>query len=271
MIQGYVALYRGEADPALTAFDRALELARWAVGEETREAASALEGRGNSLILLSRLPEAEAPLRRAVAILEKVVGPRHPSLASACVNLGDFLDRLGRKAESERMLRRGLEIHRAARGDDHPMVADTRAKLGYTLMTRRRYAEARRELEAALAVFERLDHFDAGSCLRYLGTLDLSENRYTEALEHYQRAERFLARKLGEDAYLVWIARGNVADALLQLGRLAEAESLQRLTEMRGPQSDEIRTPMKQLGVILRRRGRAREALELHRRARRSS
>jgi hypothetical protein len=194
-------------------------------------------------------------------------------VASAAVVLADHLELRNRYEESEALFRRALDIHRSTQGEEHVSVADVRVKYGYLLMSRRRYPEARQELRKALAIYERLDHFDAGSCLRYLGHVDVSEERFREAADHYRRAEQHLSRKMGEDAFLVWMARGNLAYAQQQTGQLAEAEALQRrvlerLSQLRGPDSDEVRAPMKQLGETLRRRGNPDEALALHRRAR---
>lgn len=88
---------------------------------------------GYSLYLQRRWPEAEAGLRRAVAI--------RPDHARAHVNLGLLLARTGRGDESL------MEFARAGCPE-----ADARANLAFAMMLEERWFEARQQYELALAV-----------------------------------------------------------------------------------------------------------------------
>ena len=70
--------------------------------------------------------EAEALLRRALAIDERILGPDHPAVARDLVNLAVLLQDGGRLAEAEALVRRALAIDERIYGPDHPSVVRDR-------------------------------------------------------------------------------------------------------------------------------------------------
>lgn len=141
------------------------------------------------------LPEAEAQLRRALAIQRKALGPS-PDTATTLMNLGSLLQALRRTEEAERLereavaileqkrpqsvalaaaytnladllsprkdfapaaalLRRAIAIDEAIYGTDDPEVAVDLANLGELLKGHGQQAAARTALDRALAIYEK--------------------------------------------------------------------------------------------------------------------
>jgi tetratricopeptide (TPR) repeat protein len=85
----------------LAVFERLLGAEHTEVASIHRRLADAHQGRG-------RFAEAEAHLRKALAVRTAAFGVRHPSTAADEVALGQLLAADGRFEEAERLLRRAL-------------------------------------------------------------------------------------------------------------------------------------------------------------------
>ena len=100
---------------------------------------------------LNRDGDAEAPIKRSLAIREKVLGRDHPDVARSLNNLAGLYERQQRDAEAEPLYRRALMIRERALGSDHPDVATSTSNLAYFLYASGRTADALPFAEKTLA------------------------------------------------------------------------------------------------------------------------
>lgn len=108
-----------------------------------------------------RLEEAEAELRRSLALREEALGPRHPEVALSMARLGSLLRQRGRLRPAELYLERARAVMTeagTAGRRPHPELVGVLNDLGLVYRDEGRLGEARNALETALAMLE-----DAGA------------------------------------------------------------------------------------------------------------
>ena len=109
----------GRTDAAAAQMQALLPEIEAAYGAVSAELAMALEDLGDLQTLLARYPQAEASLRRALALRETVFGADHPRAIKARARLGATLGQAGRYDEAEIELRLALEASTRSLGLDH--------------------------------------------------------------------------------------------------------------------------------------------------------
>ena len=107
------------------------------------------DGLGNALFVLAKIEwkqgrrtEAEARLRRAVALWRESLGPRHPTYASGLASLAVFLSNSA-PAEAERLFREALEVTESSLGANNPYVGQLLLDYGRHLQLQGRKSEAK--------------------------------------------------------------------------------------------------------------------------------
>ena len=98
--------------------------------------------------------EAEALLRRGLAIYEKAFGPEHPGVAALLTNLANVDKRQDRNTDAEQLLRRAVTIQEKALGPD-PELAATLNILGLLYSNQQILARPNPSLNA-LAIKEKV-------------------------------------------------------------------------------------------------------------------
>jgi len=176
------------------------------------------------------LEDAEATLRRAIAVATGIGGPDPRHLASGHQLLGDLLRRQRQYAEAERHLTLALAGFEQGLGEDHPHTADARRELGRFLAAVGRPAEAVAALESALASLEKTrgaddPEFVAGARVE-LGHVEFARGRIAVARALYERSvavwragspdSAFLLNTLGRKARVLETA-GDLAGATATL------------------------------------------------------
>jgi tetratricopeptide (TPR) repeat protein len=105
---------------------------------------------GQLLYATNRLAEAEALMRRALAIDEASYGADHPKVALRLNNLARLLQATNRLAEAEALMRRALAIFLAftqATGHEHPHLRKVR---GYYTDVLQEMGHSEEEVQAEL-------------------------------------------------------------------------------------------------------------------------
>jgi eukaryotic-like serine/threonine-protein kinase len=266
-----LALQAGDYDRARALDLEIFERTRALYGDDSLEAAQAMQERALTLSTAGEVQQAATLLGDALGRMERSGQGANPLAGVMHTNLADLLDTAGRSAEAERHFRAGLELEERGWGKDHPEVAQTLLKYGVFLVGRRRYSEADVALVRAEKILAGLGHYDLANAWRYLGYSALGRERYDEAERWFVAAEAKLRKEMGDDHPLTWAAVVPLAQTKAKLGQLEEAERMQReavaaLVRLHGAESDEVRVPMKNLGETLRRRGKVEEAIAIHRR-----
>jgi tetratricopeptide (TPR) repeat protein len=187
------ALRKQDPPAAMQLARRALALTEEALGTESPELLSKLEG----LALCTREVEGPAAARplleRALALAEKTYAPDDLAIATLASNLAGVLLELGDLDRARALLERALSIEEPVLGPRHPRLALRLANLAGVLISSARYQEALPLLERARALQEALygpQHpalvvtlYNLGTLMRQLGSLQESRAHFARALE----------------------------------------------------------------------------------------
>jgi tetratricopeptide (TPR) repeat protein len=219
--------------------------------------------------------EAEASLRRAVAMVEQIYGTEHPDLGTEFNNLAQLLQATNRPSEAEPLMRRALAIDEKSHGTERPEVARDLNNLAVLLQATNRLSEAEPLLRRALAIFERSyapEHPDVGTGLNNLAQLLQATNRLREAEPLMRRALAIDEKSFGTDYPKVATDLNNLAELLQATNQSNEAESLLRRAlsideRTYGPEHPAVASDLSNLALVLHSTKRFSEAEPLMRRA----
>ncbi len=234
---------------------QALATSRQIRGDAHVETAATLLELGSALEVNQQYGEAEQAYRGALARLERTLGSHHPKVAAAQTSLAGLLDRLSHPAAARKLLEKAIATQRAVLGPHHVQLADTLFSYALLLIGRQELPAADAALREALGIYGP-DRYEAAHCLRYLGLSAMDQGRYQEAAGLFTRAFDTFKRTLKENEVQRWRAMANLGWAHLKLGQvpLARRElaaAVAQIEQLTGPESYEIRLPLKELGETL--------------------
>jgi CHAT domain-containing protein/Flp pilus assembly protein TadD len=239
------AVRRGQYGEAETLQGQVLAIHERTLGVENATTANSMSNLAYVLTLQGKYADAERLYRRALAVREKVLGSDHPDVATNLANLAKVLQELGRdqqisaseartrqrtgaavggQTEIDAMYRRALAIQDRALGRSHPSTALTLKNYGDMLAQRGDFAQAEEMQRAALATMEKVfgeQHPDTAGVLTSLSDLLDREGKIVEAEASYRRAVE-ISRKAGNPRVLLINAR-NLGYLLAKRGRNREA------------------------------------------------
>lgn len=173
--------------------------------------------------------EAEALLRRSLAIQESKLDREHVLLAFTLQELGVCLQRVGRLTEAEGLLRRCLTVKETKLKLEGEQVAETLHQLGACVREAGRPVEAEELLRRCLVMQEaatRNRDVKVASTLHELGTCILETRQLMEAEGMLKRCLGIRESKLGLQDVQVASTLHNLGVCALEAGRLDEAEKL---------------------------------------------
>jgi serine/threonine protein kinase/Tfp pilus assembly protein PilF len=225
---GHVYTVQHQWTQARQCYERALEVDRRILGDDTPRVASHLHNLAVVAQNLGDLRQAEALYRDAIARKERAYGNAHPETASARGNYGLLLEREGRLDEAEPQLRSALDVALQVYGPNNYNTAYARVSLGMLLHDQGDLQDAESEYRQALAVYDKTlppDHLYRASALMYLARLLIDRGKADEALSLSGQSLQILtatAEPLNPSAAQ---AHAIHAYALLSLGRAAEARA----------------------------------------------
>jgi CHAT domain-containing protein/Tfp pilus assembly protein PilF len=194
---GNIAISQGDLDAAEAYFSRAL-----AIHERLRGGSTPGTPTVTDAVYLNNLgivaherqdfPAAQRYFSRALAIFEQLAGPeRRPSLhlAHSLANMGDVAGHLGDLRASQDYRTRALAIYRQI-APNSLFVANGLIDASLAANDRGDLAAARDFLTGALQIYERLapGSLEMVPCLNNLGSLELDERRFSNALALFKRA-----------------------------------------------------------------------------------
>ena len=183
------------------------------------------------LIGKAEFAEAEALLRRALAIDEERHGPEHPRVATDLNNLAELLRETHRLEEAEPLLRRAIEIAEKCSGPDHPSISASLNNLGLLLEDTNRIEEAEVMMRRALEVDERAfgpEHPNVAIRLGNLVQMLAVTGRVAEAESAARRALQIDEGSFGPHHPQIAVRLQNLAGLIAMLDRGEEAEPLLR-------------------------------------------
>ena len=251
---------------------RVLELIRSAHGDAPRlDLAQALNNRGNNLVGLGRLAEAEEVLVQALAIRRQLLPARHKSLAVTLGNLGHVHEHQRRVDLAWAELSEALDIERGSNTDPADQ-GRLLASLGRVAHQRGDLDTAERYLREALEVHtEHLgeDSPVAGAVWTNLGSVLRDRRDLAGAEAAHRRALAIACAARGERSRDAAIAHNDLGGLLIARRDPVAAERELRLAltihqEVGGPRHPEVATAAKNLAVALSDQDRDREAVPMY-------
>ncbi len=250
---------------AVALLRQALATFRRRLGDGAIQTIETLQELGVKLEVSQQYAEAEQAYRQALAQLTRTLGPRHPRVAEVQADLAGLLDRLSRSAEARPLFETAIATQRAVLGPHHFGLASTLFSYGLLLNFQHEHAAAEAALHEALEIFGP-NRYEAGYCLRYLGLSAMDQERYQEAAGLFTQAAAKLASTLGAEDFDRWRTIANLGWAHLKLGQVALARrelgtAVAKLERLTGPESYELRLPLRELGETLIAAGATPEAI----------
>jgi CHAT domain-containing protein len=231
---------RGEFVQAEREAQRAIALAEARGETASRSYANAIRLIGSALRRHARLPEAEATLRRALALTERAYGAEDRITGHALNQLAGVLHERGNLAEAQRLAERAYRIALAQGGAELPWISGQLAQMHADAG---RLAEAEALLRRALPHARRhADPAQAHALQRSLATVLVRQGRMPEAEAAFRRAlASHEANPNASSADLIWTLYGMAAHLALQ-GRGEESlQTYRRLGDILRQRSDAYR------------------------------
>jgi serine/threonine protein kinase/predicted Zn-dependent protease len=185
---------------------------------------------GNTYFKLGELGEAGPQLRRAVELRRAALGPEHADTLAAQEGLAWFLcGGLGKPAEAEALSRQTWEARRRVLGPDDRDTLDSMDTYVSTLIGQEKWAAAEPLARECWHACQRALGFnDRDTLIRQnnLGHLLSGEGKYAAAESVLRDCLERVRRHVGVGRASACL--NNLAYALMQLGKLEEAEKLLR-------------------------------------------
>ncbi|MFT4118855.1 tetratricopeptide repeat protein [Bradyrhizobium sp.] len=181
---------------------------------------------GNLYLDAGRLADAEATMRRALAITRARSGDAHPNFAATTGNLATVLEHAARYAEAEKLYQQTLQAYERIFGPNHPTTAIGLNNLANVYSAQGKNEAAAGLQERVLAIYEKAfgpDSPDVGRALNNLANSYASLGRKDQALGLYRRSLAVMERKFGEGSGASALAAGSLGQALLDAGQTDEA------------------------------------------------
>lgn len=218
---------RGAADQAERLLRTAREQAGALYGVDHPEYARTSNDLAELLTGEDRPDESEPLFRDALRILDARYPAGSPVAAKVMTNLAWLLGRVERDDEAIALLERADAMQTNLLGPKHPDVANTRNDLATFLRQRGDFDGAERLGEQALAIYVAafgVDHRTTAIAEHNLGVTLLERGDAERALPHLQHASDILTRVPPTQDWMYAEFRKRIGDALIELGRFAEAE-----------------------------------------------
>jgi tetratricopeptide (TPR) repeat protein len=267
------ATWRGVQRYVQQALQAAVLIDEWEL--ESAEAARVLDQLGCYLREYAQHEQAEALLRRGLAIRESLFGADHPLTATSVANLARLAIDAGRYEDAVRLYRRALDVRERVLGRDDPETADAVSGLAMGNQEQGKFADAETLYRRALDVHERTvgpDHPKTATTLTTLATLLRIRGRSEESERLLRRALAIRERELGTDHPRVALALNSLAVAVADQKRYEEAEACYRRAlavqeQAMGPDHANVAVTLHNLAGVHRDRGEMHAAEGLYRRS----
>lgn len=263
---GLIVLDRGDVDQSEALFLQALDLLRDA--PSARDLRTIV--RSNLALCLVR----RGALDEALALREAICAERRSShgadsrlLAVELASLGALLYSKGRFADAEARYREAIDIHRRL-GGEHIELGNALLGRGLQLERLRRLDEALVDFEESLTLHERYlgEHLLTFRSTRKVAEVLAALGRHVEAVSMFERGHELARIPTVGDASDEGAMATKWAMSLIELGRHAEVEPIERLAleawrRARGEAHVDVAQALCNLGVSLHALGRDDEAI----------
>jgi serine/threonine protein kinase/tetratricopeptide (TPR) repeat protein len=258
---------KSDPDSAAELFGKALNIYRAALGNQTLQAAAALNGLASAAVWKGDYPLAEHYQREALGIFQATLSRNHPDNAIALATLGSILTQRGKYGEAEQVLNEALQIERTVFGAENPRIGAIEADLGVLYEREDDIPRAVTAIETALKVTRDTRgpaYYMVGYYLDALANLKLKANDPVAAEATARQALAVYALSLPARHLYVASTHELLGDILLRRESPAAAEAevrtaLEMNVALAGPDSWRAARSEASLGWLLIKRDRAAE------------
>ena len=263
----------GQAKEALPLLDRAMELSRTNLGEQSREYLVAAEKKALALQALGNFDE-------SLKLYEFVIQesrPRwqsgDPTAVATLMNYGLVNKDKGNMPEAERLIREANDRAQLLQGKDRVQTATALGNLAIVLQAAGRFKDAQPLLEAALKMDRELlgdDNATVAGDYQNLAVLQMESNQLEQSEINARLAIDTMRNFAGENHPTTALLMNNLAQTLQERGKTAEAEKLFRealasyLAKF-SPDHPDVARVQNNLAFCLRNQGNLAEAEKLFR------
>jgi serine/threonine-protein kinase len=227
LVMAMVMVNRKQREAALQLGNEAAKTLEAVYGPDDPRVVDAYHRAAQALIQLRRDDEAETVIRDVVSRIERSQGADSPRLVMPLVTLASVLKQAQRGDDADAVFERAIALTRKSFGLKHYLLGTLLARQANLRMGQGRPQEA-------LALFTEAepllgeDDLERGNLLTARGRTYIKLKRYEEGERDLHAAFEFRRKSMGEDAGIAWYSASQWGTALRKLGRLDEAEQIQR-------------------------------------------
>lgn len=216
---------RGKEAEALPIEQQAEKVAEATWGQNDQHVGLSLNVIGILEMDLEKFSDAEANLRRALAILSKLdVGSK--DTAAVLGNLGLLYRSEAHYADAEKMTQMAMAIHEKVAGPNDGSIATDAGNLAAIYDAEGKYAEAEPLYQRAIAIEERVQDPEITKTLNGLGQLYEDERKYLDAENVFLRVVAFDIKALGKDHPQIAVDLQNLGVSYMYQGKFTGAEPI---------------------------------------------
>ena len=208
--------------------ERALDLYRRTLGEDSPKTLTTMSRLGRTAWLQGDYPEAETLLSRALEFQRRVLGPEHPDTLYSMNNLGNVYRAQGKDPQAEALYSQTLESRRRVLGPEHPDTLTSMNNLGNVYWSQGKYAQAETLYSQAMDIQRRVlgpEHPDTLLSMGNLADSYARQGKYAQAEVLFSPTLEISRRVLGREHPRTLDLLSTVAAMYQEQGKYALAES----------------------------------------------
>lgn len=201
-------------------------------GSDDWRVGTTLQGLGETYRMEKKIGEAEAALRRALAIIEKNNDDDSVEVASVNYDIGSAMLDGGRPAEAVIYARKALTAYQTRLGGTSSETGGAFCLLGDSLRSMRNFIDAEEPLRNCADIREAVGGIDSlglADALHSLALTYVGEKKYKDADSRFSMAEKIREKKLGITSPMLAQTMEDHAALLKTIGRDREAARLTAL------------------------------------------
>jgi serine/threonine-protein kinase len=220
-----IRLIEGDNEQAQRLARDAVDIARERHGRQAIEVVAYLEILGKVLHERAQFADAITTFREAIGIVEAAGGTDNARAAVLHAAVGDALRVQRRYDDALREYESALRIERVQLPADHVILGGTLLRLGDLQRRTGRFDAADTSLTEAIRILGKTPSGHHAQALQFHGNLARAQGRFDLAAQRYHASVEAFRAATGDSVY-TWLTALEEVGALVELGRLDEADAL---------------------------------------------
>jgi len=245
----------GDYDRALEYHQKALSIRQRVLGEKHPLTALSYNNIGGVLGNKEEYGKALEFFRKALALYIEAYGEKHRSVALCLNNVGNTYHNLRQYDQALEFHQKALSIRLETLGDKHPEVANSYRRIGTVYAAKGDYDTAREHLNKALSISLEVHgrkHPEIASVYNVLGEIHHLQGEFEKALDFHQQSIIALAADFDNPDFHANPRLENISSEKELLNTLVpKAQALEKLHDLHGHESEELRTALSTSSLAL--------------------